>query len=630
MIFLTACSRNNVNTVPTETTSAQQQTEITVTTSAEPVQSEQTTAITSTTEVLDTVAAPDEAEETLNVPGYSLSDEKDILEFLSEKQWYMTDTDTGKDYARLTVLPNGNITLERLDSGLMCDGTLSLKKQYSKDKYDFFEITMKNLSEGFMPDENKGSWMVPDEDKGDYMFYIGTGGGEDYLSIQEIGNGDTFTGTFVFPPAKNDDIYNRSDLLMHRESEYTVSSEPVTDSEFFAYCWKRDDNSMWFEPMTVLEEEAYDEYTDRRFTQASFVPNDEMRIINMPVAPEITGNFLYTEKWESVHPMMMYKVYTNEAGEVTLIEEADTAYYGLYDLGKLPPEISYDGVKFKYNHMTYDLSEDGYVTNAIMNVKQAGNRLVLEGHINPHRSEYLIFNMDRCDFEEPIYGCNLVWQQNDIRTCVYSDDKYVRDYRGNILYTCENEIYLLEITDEGTQLEITPFDAEYNASEEKIKIPYPEYYDAAMYKYSDFLYTRKPSDWYRFMYHAPQKAAMFVITNPPEDILSAAPKPERESFAGNTESVVAAVPLYDHSYIRMYQGTYTFDNDSPQWKDLQNGSDHKVGKGQVIAYYANVPEGIPSEAIYMYNDQFSVDFPIATISGEHVQQSTFIEITAMG
>ena len=41
-----------------------------------------------------------------------------------------------------------------------------------------------------------------------------------------------------------------------RQSSYTVPEEPVKESEFYAYCWKRGYDGVWFEPMTPNEKES--------------------------------------------------------------------------------------------------------------------------------------------------------------------------------------------------------------------------------------------------------------------------------------------------------------------------------------------------------------------------------------
>ena len=570
-----------------------------------------------------TEAVTEAVTENTDTPVSSFESEKDLLGFLAEKQWYLEDTVSGEDYGRLTVLPDGRITIERLDSGLMCSGTLTPEKTYS-ESFDVLSLRINDLSEDFISDEI--SWSVPDEDMTDVMFFIGTGGGEDMLSLRHTGNGDTFTNAYILSRTHEN---TSDDILLHRESSHTVSEEPVRSSEFYAYCWKHDSDGMWFEEMEPVEKADYNEYTDRRFTSAAFVPCEGNEIIRMQVSDRIKeDNFLWSQKWSQLRPMTMYRLLTDERGVVYSMEEADPAFYGLYDLGSLPPEFSYDGVKLRYNHMDIDLYDEGFVTNQIMNVKQAGNRLVIEGHINPNKSEYAIFNMNKGEFEKPIYGANLVWQNDDVRSCVYSDMNTICDYNGNIVYSCDNDIYLLEITDGGSQLEITCFDDEYNVSEDKITIPYPENYDAAMHYYSDYLDTGAPSDWYRFMQYAPKYAAMFVITEPSECIRNASAETVREPFAGNTTSAVTAVPLYDSATIRISQGVFSYEDDL--WKNVQRGRDHTVNKGEPVTFYANIPEGVPNEFIYMYTEEFSVDFPIGTISGEHPQQSSFIQISAWG
>ena len=59
---------------------------------------------------------------------------------------------------------------------------------------------------------------------------LGTGGGEDYMTMREIGNGMTFTGMFVFPPQDEEDpLYGGFDYLLHRQSSRPAVPEILYD-----------------------------------------------------------------------------------------------------------------------------------------------------------------------------------------------------------------------------------------------------------------------------------------------------------------------------------------------------------------------------------------------------------------
>jgi hypothetical protein len=122
-------------------------------------------------------------------------------------------------------------------------------------------------------------------------------------------------------------------------------------------------------------------------------------------------------------------------------------------------EIEYEGLVFKINGKTYDLQELGSPANAIMDAKQVGDWVVVEGHVNPHVGVYHIVNLLTDKMEYTLLGAGLTWTGEDVTTGVYSMYDEIYDFEGNVIGKTDGaEISELSISEDGTEITAVDFD----------------------------------------------------------------------------------------------------------------------------------------------------------------------------
>lgn len=128
------------------------------------------------------------------------------------------------------------------------------------------------------------------------------------------------------------------------------------------------------------------------------------------------------------------------------------------EIGAAEP-YSVQGTVFTYNGVEYDLTEQSAAVNAIMDVRQAGDYLVIDGHVGPQNGVYCIFDTKTESFVKTIAGANLVWRGDDLSTAVYCFWSDVLDYDGNVLMQCDladgEYIYDLSFSEDGQAILIT-------------------------------------------------------------------------------------------------------------------------------------------------------------------------------
>lgn len=120
---------------------------------------------------------------------------------------------------------------------------------------------------------------------------------------------------------------------------------------------------------------------------------------------------------------------------------------------------SVQGTVFTYHGAEYDLTEQSAAINAITDVRQAGDYLVIDGHVGPQNGVYCIFDTKTESFVKTIAGANLVWRGDDLSTAVYCFWSDVIDYDGNVLMQCDladgEYIYDLSFSGDGQEILIT-------------------------------------------------------------------------------------------------------------------------------------------------------------------------------
>ena len=123
---------------------------------------------------------------------------------------------------------------------------------------------------------------------------------------------------------------------------------------------------------------------------------------------------------------------------------------------------SCEGALFQYDGTEYNIAELMPPINAVMSCVPVGDRIVLEGHINPWTGMYLIFNTETKKIEKEIEGTNLIWRDNDIHTAIYTFGANIYTYEGKVLASMdlkENALIRdIAFTNNDTTLEVSIFE----------------------------------------------------------------------------------------------------------------------------------------------------------------------------
>ena len=122
-------------------------------------------------------------------------------------------------------------------------------------------------------------------------------------------------------------------------------------------------------------------------------------------------------------------------------------------------EIEYEGLVCRINATAYDLQELGSPANAIMDAKQVGDWVIIEGHVNPHVGVYHIVSLLTGKMEYTLSGAGLTWPGEDVTKGVYSAYHEIYDFEGHVIgKTNGAEVSELSISEDGTEITAVDFD----------------------------------------------------------------------------------------------------------------------------------------------------------------------------
>ena len=560
------------------------------------------------------------------------STERSILMFLAG-DWYFLDPESGEDYAVIRFEADGDCSFRRLSQEETSEGKLSLSWRQAKpdkDAPDNFRISMEDIPDEYLPKSERGGYAYSAV-SGLYRF--GRGKGEDYLYLSELMYGDSLIARYLFSPDPSEDPEAgdfTNDWLLHRKNNVKRDLSPEGTESFFAFLWKREeDGSLLMQRLIPEEYEDYESFTNRHFVAAYFRPDGDIAIERCETAEDLdTSRFLEESVFESSYPLEVYGVVTDEEGRICGISETFTSYFGVYDMGELEPEFSYEGTDLIYNDSTYPLPEyDGLPTDAIMGCTQVGNYIVVEGHINPHISSYHLFNIDTGNFENVLFGSCLTWYDEDITTLVCSQWGEIYDYRGDVIGRVDGiEISDLSYARKGRYLDVTYWTTENGEQKEaQERIAVPERTDAGMFRLAEFLRRRTPERWESFLEEAPEDALALVTVNAPQEFTELV-YDEVDLLEGGPSDEVTVTALQDGTKVRVDSGEVVFgDEDTFTWEKEEEGDTYLLQKGETLRFLMTVPEGVPVNRMSIRTDEAEAEWLVSAISGERDIRSTFVQ-----
>ena len=123
--------------------------------------------------------------------------------------------------------------------------------------------------------------------------------------------------------------------------------------------------------------------------------------------------------------------------------------------------ISVDGTVFTYSGIAHDVTQlagfqyAGLVYN-LRDFKQLGDRILVIGSMGKNADFYGVFNTETQEFEHEIAAAQLIYQEDDIQTAVYSFENSIYSYDGTLikgLDLSESEyIYDISFDETGKQI----------------------------------------------------------------------------------------------------------------------------------------------------------------------------------
>ncbi|WP_029318921.1 hypothetical protein [Butyrivibrio sp. AE3004] len=543
--------------------------------------------------------------------------EKELFSFM-EGEWDFVNPVTLSDYGHIEIAEDGTFTYGYTGKDETCSGEFISNHLYKgeKDVPLSFTINVSGIDKISFVDTD---YYVPDDgkDTSDTKIYYGSCDDEDFMYMEETGNGDSFIGSVLFQDQSSADgsfSLSSNSFIMHRKSS-SKTAVSANSGSFYAWIWKADDGGIWAQEMNPLTWDDENEYTLNRYTAAAFSP-ENMVSAYYKYSDKVDRKLLLNGRRLGMeYPRYMCKLTIGSDGSLDDIEEVDDAFYGMYDLGDLEPEISYDnGMIFTYNGVDYDLSEKAAGT-AILDVYPVYGKEIVDCHVSPHTNVYYIFDKFRGEFcSEAIEGTNLIWLDDDFTTAIYAQGNEVRDLCGDLMFVADgDEIASLEFVDGGKNVKCSSY---INGSDEvKEEVcEMPDRLDAAMNAYCIYEDSGRASDYRKFMKLVPDDAKFLAITDPQvwsRDLFYLSDMLEQ-----NAVNYVMVAALYDNSVVDVYQ-----DGE----KCTATGY---LDKGKNCMYKMTVSETMPLYTIKVTTGadgkETTTEWPVVEFSGETYQHCKFI------
>lgn len=85
----------------------------------------------------------------------------------------------------------------------------------------------------------------------------------------------------------------------------------------------------------------------------------------------------------------------------------------------VPGEYSFEGTVFYYEGQEYDLNQRENAIYEIWEATPVGKNILVVSNLSPRANFYSVFNTETREFERDMAGTNLIWQGDDLSTCLY-------------------------------------------------------------------------------------------------------------------------------------------------------------------------------------------------------------------
>ena len=538
-------------------------------------------------------AAPDIIDPDIDVQVTDLdySSEEALLGFVSG-EWVLADKKSGEDMGVLTIAPDGSCEYRRAGAGSSCSGKLGFTQDYGKHTKgaDWYTLDMEAL-----PQEYSGGSDISESSSSGY-FHIAQTIGQDYLYLEEAGNGASEVVYCVFGTADEYEVDTK--WVFHRENEVTEIPGSVKQDQFFAMLWTNDENGLLLQRMDAVNFDTESEYTGYKYVGAVFTEAEYPEAVWYDLSDRADlSAMLDGKRFSEPYPAKIYAFYTDANGAVSRIADVREAGYGEYELAGRGQDISYEGRTFRCNGREYSLDELGVIGTNINGCEVVGDYAVIEAHINPHRSSYTIFDLRGAwPLESVVAGDLLIGR--GIWDYFTSDMNSVCDREGNVIHLVDGtEIVGLSFTEDEEHIKVEYWKDDYETVYEDI-IERPVSLNAPVYAFAEYRRQGTAAAWADFVKLAPEDALFMVMVNPPSDDAWDFYQPK--AIEGGGLDTVYVVSLRD--------GTeFSFGT----------GDSVTLDKGGLEAYSLTVPEGgIRLTLSAVTADGRKAEWPVTMISGK--------------
>lgn len=516
-----------------------------------------------------------------------------VLEF-AVGTWTLVDNVTGTAYGELNVYEDGTCDFYKMTDRKTFNGTLSFIARPGAfiSGITGYELTFSGLDDAY------DSWTDVDTSGG--LFRMCQSAGKDYMYLEEIGNGGSCVAYYLL--SDEEDYYNDMNWMFIRDNDITFEESPFTSNDlnnFTAMVLESRDGGLLLQRLAGAESESEMEYTGLKFMAAQFYvfPDEEAVWYDYGSDPDLSY-VLDEAALKEKYPATIYDIMTDYSGHIISMHELDREAYGNYEEYLLDQSVSISGTSFELNGFEYDISFYGGIGDLITDYQQINNYLVLESHVNPHRSEYMIFDLRIAWPLKNLYGCNFICGDN-IWDSFYSDMNAVYDYEGHLIHTVDDGTEICGLSFEGDKIKIEYWKDDYDTVYEE-EIERPECLNAPIYEFMEFKHHQTANTWENFTNNAPDDALIMGMINPPED-----------------ESWIYHHPYWvenngsDVLYIVALQNDLKVTFDGVNYYDLEK-------KGDFVPFSLTVPEGAPRQTLTITNKDLEPigEWEITTISGE--------------
>ncbi|MBP1584236.1 MAG: hypothetical protein ILP17_00910 [Lachnospiraceae bacterium] len=530
-------------------------------------------------------------EEKIREIDYTSSDS--VLDF-AVGTWTLVDNKRGTAYGELNVHEDGTCDFYDMSDDKTLNGTLSFNERPGAfiSGITGYELTFSGLEDAYDCNSDTGTSIG--------LFRLCQSAGKDYMYLEETSDWQSNVAYYIL--CKEDGYYDDLNWMFIRDNDITFEEAPFTDNDlhtFTAMVLESGYHRLLLQRVAGAESESLNEKNQLRYMAAQFYlfPDEEAVWYDYSSDPDLSY-VLDQAALKDKYPATIYDIMTDSSGHIISIHEQERTAYGNYEEYLLKQHVFIDGTFFEINSNPFDIKDFGSIADQITDYEQLDEYLILESHVDPHRNEYMIFDMRYACPLTKLYGCNFIHGDN-IWDSFYSYMNAIYDYEGHLIYTVDDGTEICGLAFNGDNIRIEYWKDDYETVYED-EIERPECLNTPIHEYLKYTHHQTGDNWRNFINNAPDDAIIMGMVNPPEDKYLSYCSPDEIEKDGT--DVLYIVALRDNICI-------TFDKQC--YYVLEK-------KGDLWMFILTIPEGAPRQTLTITTSDFRpiAEWEITTISGE--------------